>query len=80
MEERAGNGKVESCQRDTIPPGKRNAAAAGKGTYTIGSSASMRWAGGNYQLPRLFAHSSAAEQMPVVPTRSPFSVSAGTKV
>ena len=58
----------------------RNAAAAGRRTYTIGSSESLRWVGRDRQLPRPSAHSSAAEQVLAGVSRSPFSASAGTKV
>ena len=49
-------------------------------TYTIGSSASLRWVDGDHQLPRPSAHPSATEQMLAGAFRSPFSASAGTKV
>jgi len=49
-------------------------------TYTIGSSASLRWVGRDRQLPRPSAYPSAAEQVLAGAFRSPFSASAGTKV
>ena len=49
-------------------------------TYTIGSSASLRWVGKDRQLPRPSAHPSATEQVLAGASRSPFSASAGTKV
>ena len=49
-------------------------------TYTIGSSASLRWVGKDRQLPRPSAHPSATEQVLAAFARSPFSASAGTKV
>ena len=59
---------------------RRNAAAAGRRTYTIGSSASLCWVGKDRQLPRPSAHPSATEQVLAGTSRSPFSASAGTKV
>jgi len=59
---------------------RRNAAAAGRRTYTIGSSESLRWVGKDRQLPRPSAHPSATEQVLAGTSRSPFSASAGTKV
>ena len=59
---------------------RKNVAAAGRRTYTIGSSASLRWVGGDRQLPRPSAHPSATEQVLAGTSRSPFSASAGTKV
>jgi len=44
------------------------------------SSASLRWVGKDRQLLRPSAHPSAAEQVLVGASRSPFSASAGTKV
>ena len=58
---------------------KKGVATAGKGTYTVGSSASLRWVGKDRQLPCPSAHSSAAEQVLAAFARSPFSASAGTK-
>ena len=49
-------------------------------TYTIGSSASLRWVGKDRQLPRPSAHPSATEQVLAGASHSPFSASAGTKV
>ena len=49
-------------------------------TYTIGSSASLRWVGRDRQLQRPSAHLSATEQVLAGTSRSPFSASAGTKV
>ena len=49
-------------------------------TYTIGSSASLRWVGKDRQLLRPSAHPPAAEQVLAGASRSPFSASAGTKV
>lgn len=49
-------------------------------TYTIGSSASLRWVGKDRQLPRPSVHPSATEQVLAGTSRSPFSASAGTKV
>ena len=59
---------------------KKGVATAGRGTYTVGSSASLRWMGGDRQLPCPPAHPSATEQVLAVFARSPFSASAGTKV
>ena len=59
---------------------KKGVATAGRRTYTIGSSTSLRWVGKDRQLPCPPAHPSATEQVLAVFARSPFSASAGTKV
>ena len=47
-------------------------ATTGWGTYTIGSSASLRWVGKDRQLPRPSAHPSATEQELAALPAAPF--------
>ena len=44
----AGTAEAGRSPRPGAVPQQRNAAAAGRRTYTIGSSASLRWVGRNH--------------------------------
>ena len=59
---------------------KKGVDTAGRGTYTVGTSVSLRWVGKDRQLPCPSAHPSATEQVLAGVSRNPFSASAGTKV
>ena len=59
---------------------KKGVDTAGRGTYTVGSSVSLRWVSKDRQLPCPSAHPAVAEQVLAAFARSPFSASAGTKV
>ena len=68
------------CKKYSSKKRQRVLLIQGGRTYTIGSSASLRWVGKDRQLPRPSAHPSATEQVLAGTSRSPFSASAGTTV